>query len=80
MPRPLSVTVTDPSPCTVTSIESAWPPSASSAALSIASWMMWVGSDVRVYMPGSRCTGSMPRSFLTELSSYFFAAMGTFYF
>jgi hypothetical protein len=25
--------------------------------------------------PGSRCTGSMPRSFLTELSSYFFTAM-----
>ncbi|MDB5923874.1 MAG: hypothetical protein JWN13_2810, partial [Betaproteobacteria bacterium] len=34
-----------------------------------------VGSDVRVYIPGRRCTGSMPRSFLTELSSYFFAAI-----
>ena len=71
MPRPLSVTVTEPSRCSVTSMRSACPPNASSAALSIASWMMWVGSVVRVYMPGSRCTGSMPRSFLTELSSYF---------
>src|SRR4029450_5587287 len=37
--------------------------------------MMCVGSVVRVYIPGRRCTGSMPRSFLTELSSYFFAAI-----
>ena len=75
MPRPLSVTVTEPSRCTVTSMRSACSPKASSAALSIASWMMCVGSAVRVYIPGSRCTGSMPRSFLTELSSYFLIAM-----
>src|SRR3990172_9893447 len=44
---------------------------------------MCVGSLVRVYMPGRRCTGSIPRSFLTEASSYVFAAIllcrSTFY-
>jgi hypothetical protein len=38
---------------------------------------------VRVYMPGKRCTGSIPRSFRTEASSYVFAAIllcrSTFY-
>ncbi len=77
MPRPLSVTVTEPSRCSVTSIWLACSPKASSAALSIASWMMCVGSLVRVYMPGRRCTGSIPRSFCTELSSYFFTAIGS---
>ena len=37
MPRPLSVTVTKPSAVSFTSIQSAWPASASSIALSITS-------------------------------------------
>jgi hypothetical protein len=68
MPRPSSSTLTEPSPCSVTSIALASPPSASSAALSITSCTMCSGLSVRVYMPGRCFTGSSPFSTLIDAS------------
>jgi hypothetical protein len=45
------------------------PPSASSAALSMTSWMMCAGESVRVYMPGRSRTGSSPLRTRKEDSS-----------
>ena len=63
--------VTEPSACTRTSMRVACPASASSAALSMASWMMCVGSVVTVYMPGRSRTGCRPFSTRIDDSSYF---------
>src|SRR4051812_16637876 len=71
MPRPSSSTLIEPSACIVTAIFVAWPPRASSAALSIISWMMCSGLSVRVYMPGRARTGSRPFRTLIDCSSYF---------
>ena len=60
MPRPSSSTLTLPSALMVTIIFLPCPPSASSEALSITSWMMCSGFSVRVYMPGRCLTGSSP--------------------
>src|SRR5580765_6123049 len=60
MPRPSSLTSTEPSACTVTSIVVAWPLTASSTELSMTSWARWFGREVSVYMPGRRLTGSRP--------------------
>jgi hypothetical protein len=46
------------------------PASASSAALSMTSWMMCIGESVRVYIPGRSRTGSRPFSTRKEDSSY----------
>src|SRR5688572_7473329 len=50
------------------------PASASSAALSITSWMTCSGLSVRVYMPGRARTGSRPFRTLMDCSSYFIGA------
>jgi len=60
MPRPSSVTATEPSRNIATWMRLAKPARASSAALSITSWMMCAGESVRVYMPGRERTGSRP--------------------
>jgi hypothetical protein len=59
---PSSTTLTEPSACSVTSIDLPWPTSASSAALSTTSCTMCSGVSVRVYMPGRCLTGSRPFS------------------
>ena len=69
MPRPSSDTLTEPSPCSVTSIARPWPASASSAALSMTSWTMCSGVSVRVYMPGRCFTGSSPFSTRIDASA-----------
>ena len=75
MPRPSSSTLIESSLWIVTVMCFAWPASASSAALSIISWMMCSGLSVRVYMPGRARTGSRPFSTLIDCSSYFIAAL-----
>ena len=70
MPRPSSSTLTEPSVCSVTAMRLPKPASASSAALSITSWMMCSGLSVRVYMPGRCLTGSRPFSTRIEASPY----------
>ena len=65
MPRPLSVTVTMPSAATSTSIQLAWPATASSIELSMTSAKRWCrpfSSVPPIYMPGRRRTGSSPSS------------------
>ena len=52
--------VIEPSACRVTAMRWPCPARASSAALSITSWMMCSGLSVRVYMPGRCFTGSRP--------------------
>src|SRR6185436_1632499 len=70
MPRPSSITLTEPSACTVTSMRLPWPASASSAAVAITSWMMFSGLSVRVYMPGRCLTGSRPLRTRIDASPY----------
>ena len=65
MPRPLSVTLTQPPSSRATSINLAWPATASSIALSITSanrWCIALASVPPIYMPGRRRTGSSPSS------------------
>ena len=65
MPRPLSVTETEPSASSATSMRLAWPATASSMALSITSAKRWwspASSVPPIYMPGRRRTGSSPSS------------------
>ncbi len=65
MPRPLSVTASEPSAASVTSIQEAWPATASSMELSITSanrWCSALSSVPPMYMPGRRRTGSSPSS------------------
>ena len=65
MPRPLSVTVTKPSGSISTSIQVAWPATASSMELSMTSAKRWCrpfSSVPPIYMPGRRRTGSSPSS------------------
>ncbi len=63
MPRPSSRTSTEPSACSVTSIEWQWPPSASSTALSMISQRQCMRPRESVdpmYMPGRLRTASRP--------------------
>lgn len=63
MPRPSSLTDTDPSVCSVTSIRPQKPPSASSTELSMISHMQWVRPRLSVdpmYIPGRLRTASSP--------------------
>ena len=65
MPRPLSVTDRNPSASSSTSIQLAWPATASSMQLSITSANRWCSAFSSVpptYMPGRRRTGSRPSS------------------
>ena len=60
-----------------TSISVAKPPNASSAALSMTSWQMWVGLSVRVYMPGRSLTGSKPlRTVMLDSLYWLFLVIG----
>jgi len=73
MPRPLSVTVTEPSAFSVTVMVSQYPASDSSIALSTTSYTMWCRPDPSsvspIYMPGRLRTASRPRSTVMELAS-----------
>src|SRR5579883_15023 len=60
IPRPSSITSSEPSLKSTTSMDEAWPSMASSTLLSMASWAKWLGLVVSVYIPGRRRTGSSP--------------------
>ena len=70
MPRPLSVTLTEPSALSWMSIRSQCPASASSIALSDTSNTMWCSPEPSsvspIYMPGRLRTASRPLSTLIE--------------
>ncbi len=73
MPRPLSLTVTLPSPCSSTSMRLACPATASSMALSRTSDTRWCRARSSVppmYMPGRRRTGSSPSRTSMSLAEY----------
>src|ERR1700753_3540727 len=76
MPRPLSVTETDPSGFSAMSIRSQCPASASSIALSDTSNPMWwrpePSSVSPIYMPGRLRTASRPLSTLMLSAPYSF--------
>src|SRR5688572_9133753 len=78
MPRPLSRTETELSVCTVTTISSQKPASASSTALSTTSNTMWcrpVPSEVSpMYIPGRLRTASRPFRTLIASDPYSFSA------
>ena len=74
MPRPLSVTLTEPSGLSAMSIRSQCPASASSIALSLTSNTIWCrpepSSVSPIYMPGRFLTASRPFSTLIEDAPY----------
>src|SRR5690554_6416750 len=74
MPRPLSFTVQEPSGLSDTVTRSACPASASSIALSTASYTMWCrpepSSVSPMYMPGRLRTASRPFKTLIESAPY----------
>ena len=74
MPRPLSRTVTLPSPFSVSSTREAKPACASSTALSMISNAMWCrpepSSVSPIYMPGRLRTASSPLSTEIDAASY----------
>src|SRR5262245_44932968 len=72
MPRPLSLTDSEPSLCTRTSMRVASPASASSTLLSTTSQARWCSPFTRVspmYIAGRWRTASRPSSTLIELAS-----------
>ena len=79
MPRPLSSTRTAPSACSVTTIRSACPASASSTELSTISQIRWCRPRSPVepmYMPGRLRTASRPSSTWIAEASYDVPAAG----
>ena len=69
MPRPSSLTVSEPSSWATTESRPACPAIASSTLLSMTSWARWFGRAVSVYMPGRLRTGSSPASTSIEAAS-----------
>ena len=74
MPRPLSVTLTELSACSVTLTSVAQPPSASSMPLSTTSYTMWCSPEPSsvspIYIPGRLRTASRPLRTLMESAPY----------